>query len=381
MLAPLGRSDVRNSLSLTNNTRLGLVSDSMHLVEAVSQRLDSFVTEQRESAAPYGPVAGQLIDAAAVTLSGGKRLRARFCHTGWLAAGATPLSPEIIGVAASLEIFQAAALVHDDIIDHSDTRRGRASAHRALEASHLELGWSGDAQDFGVSGAILLGDLLVAWSDDLFEQSVDAHPNAAIARTEYARMRRDVTIGQFLDVAQESAWTTQHDSLHAGAALDIASLKSARYSVEQPLIIGAALAGGSAEQRTALRAFGHNIGIAFQMRDDVLGVFGDESQTGKPAGDDIREGKRTLLVAYTREHLDLTSQVTFDELLGDPELSVDQIQSMRATMTATGALARVEKLIAERSAAALAELEGAPIEESAKDALRRLVDAAVNRSA
>ena len=353
----------------------------MHLVEAVSQRLGRFVDDQREAAASTGPIARQLFDAAAVTLTGGKRLRAQFCHTGWLAAGGDALAADAVGVAAALEIFQAAALVHDDLIDHSDTRRGRPSAHRALETAHRDAGWSGDSEDFGISATILLGDLLVAWSDDLLESVIAEHPHAALVRAEYARMRRDVTLGQFLDVAQESAWVTQPDSEHAARALEIASLKSARYSVEQPLIIGAALAGGTPDQLASLRSFGHHIGIAFQLRDDVLGVFGDTAETGKPAGDDIREGKRTLLVAYTREQLSPDAKDRFDEALGDRDLSDNEVRRLQQEMIAAGALERVESLISESAATALGELGTAHLAEGARENLTRLAEAAIHRSA
>lgn len=353
----------------------------MHLVEAVSQRLGRFVAEQRDAAASTGPIVRQLFDAAAMTLTGGKRLRAQFCHTGWMAAGGAALADEAIAVASSLEVFQAAALVHDDLIDHSDTRRGRPSAHRALETAHRDAGWSGDSEDFGISGTILLGDLLVAWSDDLLEEAIAGHPHAPLVRSEYARMRRDVTLGQFLDVAQESAWVTQPEDEHAERALEIASLKSARYSVEQPLIIGAALAGATQAQRSSLRTFGHHIGIAFQLRDDVLGVFGNASETGKPAGDDIREGKRTLLVAYTRERLSPDAKNRFDEALGDRELSDDEVRRMQNDMTHSGALERVEDLISEHATMALRELSVAPLIESVREDLARLAEAAIHRTA
>ncbi|TXK04887.1 polyprenyl synthetase family protein [Microbacterium mitrae] len=353
----------------------------MHVMEEVSQRLGRFVADQRDVAASTGPIARQLFDAAAMTLTGGKRLRAQFCHTGWVAAGGEPYAEEAIAVASSLEIFQAAALVHDDLIDHSDTRRGRPAAHRALEIAHRDAGWSGSSEDFGVSGAILLGDLLVAWSDDLLEEAVAGHLHAPLVRAEYGRMRRDVTLGQFLDVAQESAWVTQPEAEHADRALEIASLKSARYSVEQPLIIGAALAGATEDQRSSLREFGHHIGIAFQLRDDVLGVFGDTAETGKPAGDDIREGKRTILVAYTRERLSPDAKDRFDEALGDRDLSTDEVHHIQQEMQTSGALDRVESIIEENATAALGVLATAPLQEGAREDLARLAEAAIHRRA
>jgi geranylgeranyl diphosphate synthase type I len=363
------------------------VSSILDPVGAVSQRLDTFLTAQRRSTADFGAEAELLVGAAAAALSGGKRLRGRFCIAGWRAvaevssASATP-SPDVITAAAALEVFHAAALVHDDVIDNSDTRRGRAAAHRALETSHRSAGWVGDAAAFGRSGAILLGDLLVAWSDDLFEEGIaTVDPGrASSARSEYATMRRDVTIGQFLDIAEESAFRSEPDERHAGRALRVASLKSARYSVQQPLAIGAALAGADAAQHAALAEFGHPLGMAFQLRDDVLGVFGDESETGKPSGDDLREGKRTVLIAYTREAIPLPARRIVDELVGDPDLEADQIASLQRTIVDSGALDRVEALIADYARQAERALSGARLGNAAVGDLRDLAHAATVRS-
>jgi geranylgeranyl diphosphate synthase type I len=364
------------------------VSASEAPIEAVSQRLDTFISAQRSSVAGLGDEAALLVDAAAGSLAGGKRLRARFCLAGWRAveeatgrvAGAPPES--VISAAAALEVFHAAALVHDDLIDNSDTRRGRPSAHRGLEASHRRAGWIGDAAAFGRSAAILLGDLLVAWSDDLLEEGLAAAPErATAARAEYATMRREVTLGQFLDVAEESAFASEADELHAGRALRVASLKSARYSIQQPLAIGAALAGADAGQTRALAAFGHPLGMAFQLRDDVLGVFGNERETGKPSGDDLREGKRTVLIAYARESLERPARRILDELVGDPQLDDAQIASLQRTIVDSGALERVESLIAEFAREADRALIGARLGNAAVSELRDLARAATVRVA
>ena len=354
----------------------------------VSQRLDTFFASRRSEAEEAGPEAALLIAAATAAVGGGKRLRARFCLAGWrsVATARGPVAdvpPEAIGAAAALEVFHAAALVHDDLVDNSDTRRGRPSAHRSLEAQHGDAGWSGDAAAYGRASAILLGDLLVAWSDDLLEESLaDAAPSSArTARAEYARMRRDVTIGQYLDVAEESAFRTAPDAEHAARALRVASLKSARYSVQQPLLIGATLAGADAAQRRALADFGHPLGMAFQLRDDVLGVFGDEALTGKPSGDDLREGKRTVLVAYAREALQPGPRRVLDELVGDPGLDAAQIAALQATIVESGALARVEELIAGYARDADRALAGAPLGHAAVGELRDLARAAAAREA
>ena len=356
------------------------MTSSHSVPEAVSQRLLSFLAERREHAMADSPEAALVIDAASSSLAGGKRLRARFCETGWRAVSPEIGADSIIDAASSLEIFQAAALVHDDIIDNSDTRRGRPAAHRALEAMHVSRGWAGDAAAFGRSAALLLGDLLVAWSNDLFEEALSAHPSPRPARDEYARMRRDVTLGQFLDIAQESAWVAQPDAEHADRALEVASLKSARYSVLQPLVIGASIGGAHDEQLAALRAFGLPIGLAFQLRDDVLGVFGDTALTGKPSGDDLREGKRTLLIAYAREGMDATARASLDADLGRTDLNESDVTRLQSAIIATGALQRVEERITAFMADADAALESGVLAADAVADLRALALAATART-
>ena len=353
-------------------------------IEAISQRLHTFLLEK--SSAEFGDEAAILFAAAAAAASGGKRLRARFCLAGWQAARNTDLSVatqdrSVVTAAAALELFHAAALVHDDLIDNSDTRRGKPSAHRALASAHQNALWAGNSHAFGRSAAILLGDLLVAWSDDLFEQALEGSAHAANARGEYANMRSEVTIGQFLDVAEESAYRVAPDDTHADRALRIAALKSARYSVARPLAIGAALAGAAAEQQDALAEFAHPLGIAFQLRDDVLGVFGNPAETGKPSGDDLREGKRTVLVAFAREGISTSARRIFDEMLGDPQLTPDQIGSLQRTIADSGALQRVEDVIASSARQADQALTRSELGAAAVADLRALCTAATVRVA
>ena len=335
-----------------------------------------------------GDEAALLIRAGAEAVAGGKRLRARFCLAGWRAVAGgdstadSPVPAAVIAAAGALEIFHAAALVHDDLIDNSDTRRGRPAAHRALEAEHRAAGWHGDAQAFGRAGSVLLGDLLVAWSDDLYDEALlrVSSPRAVAARAEYGRMRREVTIGQFLDIAEESSFRVAPDEQHAARALRVASLKSARYSVQQPLVIGATLGGAAPGQQQGLAAFGHAVGMAYQLRDDVLGVFGDEAVTGKPSGDDLREGKRTVLVAYTREGMDAAARARFDALLGDAGLDAAQIAGLQRAIRDTGALDRVEALIATYATEAQEALQDAPVGTGALTDLQDLARAATVRS-
>ncbi|WP_460794873.1 polyprenyl synthetase family protein [Microbacterium sp. GXF0217] len=356
------------------------------VADAIASALDQFLDRMRAESVAYGHDGRRFIDAAAATLSGGKRLRARFCHAGWTAVARasdrTAAEPESLWLlCAALEVFQAAALVHDDLIDNSDTRRGRPAAHRSLEAEHRGAGWSGDAEGFGRSGAVLLGDLLVAWSDDLLEDALRDLPNAPAVRAEYARMRRDVTTGQFLDIAEESAWSVNPLEEHAERALRVISFKSARYSVAQPLRLGALLAGADAQQLNALDGFGMPVGMAFQLRDDVLGVFGDAAVTGKPSGDDLREGKRTVLIAFTRERLAAPARTVLDEMLGDDGLDEAQIAALQATVRESGALDRVEELITDYAKTADRALTGARLDNAAVGQLRDLARAATARVA
>ncbi|WP_396657866.1 polyprenyl synthetase family protein [Microbacterium sp.] len=360
---------------------------SMAVIDAVSQRLDSFADLRRAESSEMGPEAVDFVQAGIDALRGGKRLRARFLHTGWrTVAEADGRSADpgeaVVASAAALEVFHVAALVHDDLIDNSDTRRGRPAAHRLLEAAYRDRGWRGDAGAFGRSAAILLGDLLLGWSDDLLEDGLGTVPadRAAQARTLYGRMRRGVTVGQYLDVAEESAWATTPDDEHAARALRVARFKSARYSVQQPLLIGAALAGADAGQTAALAAFGEPLGLAFQLRDDVLGVFGDASVTGKPAGDDLREGKRTVLIALARERLPAGGRHVVDELLGDPGLDQAQIATLQRTVIDSGALDRVEDLITRYVREADRALSGAQLGNAAVGELRDLARAATART-
>jgi geranylgeranyl diphosphate synthase type I len=347
--------------------------------------MERFAEDRVAEAAQLGQDAVLLAGAATAALIGGKRLRARFCLTGWRAvahaSGRTqPPSEDVIAAAGALEIFHAAALVHDDLIDNSDTRRGRPAAHRSLQSQHDAHGWHGDAAGFGRSSAILLGDLLVAWSDDLLEEGLRQSPHADHARREYARMRREVTMGQYLDLVEEAAAATVDSSEHAERALRVATYKSARYSVQQPLLIGAALAGGDQEQVDALARFGLPLGLAFQLRDDVLGVFGDAEVTGKPSGDDLREGKRTLLIAYALDSLPAGPRRTLEELLGDPQLDDEQVTYLQSTIAASGALDRVERLISDYANDADRALRGAALDNAAVGSLRDLARASVSRT-
>lgn len=363
------------------------------LVDLVHARIEEFLSERTTILRSISPDLEPLDAFSKRFLSGGKRFRALFCYWGWHAVGRPGFDPfeseperdryPVISAASALEVFHAAALVHDDIIDNSDTRRGAPAAHRLFGSLHGDSGWAGGAEDFGRASAILLGDLLLGWSDELLDEGLAAVADrqaARAARAEFNRMRTEVMAGQYLDILEERAWLTQPDSEQRTRAERVIVFKSAKYSIEAPLTIGGAIAGATSTQLTALRDFGLPLGIAYQLRDDLLGVFGDPEVTGKPSGDDLREGKRTMLVAIARERLAPGQRRLLDELLGDAELDAEQVRMLQHTITDCGAVDEVERLIADNLARATAVLADAPFSREARAELGSLAKAVTRRS-
>ncbi len=336
--------------------------------------------------------AESLTHVASSLVSGGKRFRARLAYWGWRAAlthGDLAVDPDtdpgldrVVTLATGLELFHAAALVHDDIIDNSDTRRGTPSAHRQFHAHHREKGYAGSGVDYGSSSAILLGDLLLAWADDQFLRTALSlsEQDRDIFATELRTMRQDVTVGQFLDNHDTVAWASIPLDEAVDRAQRVVIYKSAKYSVEAPLALGAITASASPALLSALRGFAVPLGFAFQLRDDILGVFGDPEVTGKPAGDDLREGKRTVLLAIARQRADRSTRETLDEIIGDHNLGDDQIAMIRTTLTTTGALDEVESLIARSRERALRVLDDMGVDGAVDRELRTLASALTERA-
>jgi geranylgeranyl diphosphate synthase, type I len=369
------------------------VAHGSRLVDLVQARIEEFLSERTTILRSISPDLEPLDAFSKRFLSGGKRFRALFCYWGWHAVGRAGFDPfeseperdrfPVISAASALEVFHAAALVHDDIIDNSDTRRGAPAAHRLFGSLHGDSGWAGGAEDFGRASAILLGDLLLGWSDELLDEGLATLADrlaARAARAEFNRMRTEVMAGQYLDILEERAWLTQPDSEQRTRAERVIVFKSAKYSIEAPLTIGGAIAGATSTQLTALRDFGLPLGIAYQLRDDLLGGFGDPEITGKPSGDDLREGKRTMLVAIARERLAPGQRRLLDELLGDPELDAEQVRMLQRTITDCGAVDEVERLIADNLARATAVLADAPFSREARAELGSLATAVTRRS-
>ncbi len=363
------------------------------LVDLVHERIEDFLVERSSILRSISPDLDPLDAFSRRFLSGGKRFRALFCYWGWeavAARGFDPFAPEggrdrfpVISAAAALEVFHAAALVHDDLIDNSDTRRGAPAAHRLFESLHVESGWTGSEAEFGRAAAILFGDLLLGWSDELLDEGLSALTDRAAARSaraEFVRMRSEVTAGQYLDILEERAWITKPDSEQRLRAERVIVFKAAKYSVEAPLTIGGAIAGATGAQLDALRAFGLPLGIAYQLRDDLLGVYGDPEVTGKPSGDDLREGKRTMLIAIARERLGPGQRRLLDELLGDSELAPEQVRMLQRTISECGAVDEVERLIEVNLVTATAALADAPISRDARAELGSLAKAVTRRA-
>lgn len=321
-------------------------ADDLDFRTRIDHTLAAFVDRQRSVFAGMGPDLDVIADAAIAFVEGGKRLRPQFCFAGWLVAGGAPDEPGIIAPAASLEWLQGSALVHDDLMDGSDTRRGRPSVHRAFEARHRAEQRVGDPAGFGTSAAVLLGDLMLSWCDEMFRESALPTVPAALAYLDLCKT--EVVAGQFLDVVGQT-----RAILSVEEAMRVVRFKSAKYTVERPLHMGAALAGADSSLIELLSAVALPLGEAFQLRDDVLGVFGDPSVTGKPAGDDLREGKRTVLIARAHELTDDAGRRLLSDGLGTPG-GVDPLTDLIAT---SGALDAVEADISRLESAADAAID------------------------
>lgn len=345
--------------------------------EAIEEHVKTFMDQQRHDLSRVSHRTNALVDAISLLSSGGKRLRPIFALWGALAAGGDANDERLLTLGTALELFQAAALIHDDIIDHSDTRRGQPAVHRKLEALHRENEWNRSASEFGIAGAILAGDIALALSETLFNQ-VNA---GAKARELFDEMRTQVMAGQYLDVLAEQTGSQLTPDEAAENAWTIVTYKAARYSAEKPTLLGAALAGADQELLDGLSAFSLPAGQAFQLRDDELGVFGDPAQTGKPAGDDIREGKRTLLIALTRQQISEEQQAWLESVLGREDLDDSTIEEVRELIRNSGAAEDHARQIDALYDEAMTALDALDIPEQAREGLRSVAAAAVRRHA
>ncbi|MFD5827215.1 polyprenyl synthetase family protein [Lentzea sp. NPDC060358] len=310
-------------------------------------------------------------------LAGGKRIRPTFAWWGWRAAGGSTHVDAVVRAMVALEMLQCCALVHDDVMDRSATRRGKLAVHESFAARHRHQRWAGSSRQYGDSAAILVGDLALAWADDALVSAGLPAEVLSRAWAPWQAMRTEMIMGQHLDLL---AVARREESLEH--AVRVAALKTAAYTVERPLHLGAALAGADEEVVDCLRAYGHDIGVAFQLRDDLMGVFGDASVTGKPVGEDLREGKRTPLmsIALSRAQDRPAAQRLLRRCLETGAVSDRTVDEVRSLLIELGAVAAVEEHIDRLAVSGLAALDRAVIDDEARHELVRLANRAVART-
>ncbi|WP_375487248.1 polyprenyl synthetase family protein [uncultured Mycobacterium sp.] len=339
--------------------------------QAVLAHIADFVAERCVELDDAGvDVAGDILTEF---VAGGKCLRSTFMYLGWLAG--TFSSDAALRAAASLELLQAFALLQDDVMDASPSRRGRPAAHVQFSRWHRDSGLSGSSQRFGESAAILLGDLCLIWAEQMLRESGVAPRPRQQAWPRYDAMRTELAIGQFADLASDA-----RDLPTMEAVLDIARRKSGNYTVRRPLEIGAAMAGCGDRTMSGLGRYGAAVGEAFQLRDDVLGVFGLTSTTGKPSGGDLIERKPTSVVMAAHQLADAPTRRQLTELMNSDDIDDGALERWRALIVATGAVQWVEEMIARRVESARNELGHMDVDESVRSALDNMAVECTDRT-
>jgi geranylgeranyl diphosphate synthase type I len=335
--------------------------------------------------AAFGDVLGGLVRGP------GKRLRPAFVYWGYRAAGGAPTGPDAdaaLRVGCAVEFLHACALICDDLMDGSAVRRGEPAAHIRLAGPDGRHGWPGPRAGFGRAAALVLGLQAFAWADAaLCDAGLRPERLAAVLRL-FTRLRTEVIGGQYLDLVHaerglvppgtRAAREARPVADQIGTAERIIRYKSAKYTVERPLQLGAAVT--AAGEESFLSGYGLPLGEAFQLRDDVLGVFGDPGVTGKPAGEDIREGKQTLLLVLARQMAGPAGQRVIETVPGNPAATDADIAGVRTALAGCGALDAVERRIAGLVRQARAALEadvGVPAD--ARGALLQLAGQATRR--
>ena len=344
--------------------------------DAVEIELSKFLREQtaflQAISGDLSPVSTAL---SSFLLDSGKRLRPLFAYSGYLSTGAEISAPDIKAI-ASLELLQACALIHDDLMDGSDTRRGKPSIHRHFESIHVQDELEGFAPAYGLAAAVLLGDLALVWSSQMLNEAGLTQQQLHDVSPIHDEMRVELMAGQFLDIHEQTQKTTDLQR-----SIKIARYKSGKYTIERPLHIGLALSGRqSPELIAALSAYGLPLGEAFQYRDDLLGVFGEPNDTGKPSGDDLREGKRTVLIALTDLESSDSMRQEIKKYFGDPDLDADGVSIVQEIITSSGARQKLESMIDQLTEEALRAADNELISEQADSLLRELAKIATKRS-
>ncbi len=300
--------------------------------------------------------------------AGGKRLRPAFCYLGFIGVGGDENSAKLVDAQAALELLHASALLHDDVIDGSQTRRGEPTSHARYTKTHKDNSWASEARRFGEGAAVLIGDLAFVYADQLMDIA-----NNDVVKI-WNEMRVELNIGQYLDLLGSA-----QRERRLVKAERVSRYKSGKYTIERPLHLGATLAASALTSQLlpSLSKYGLPLGDAFQMRDDVLGAFDfadtDKNLTGKPVGDDLREGKPTPLLAMAFERADSVQRKVLD-LVGSVDISDQDVSDIQEVIKQTGALVALEAKISALTAEAIAGVKQAPITQSAKDSLIELAE-------
>lgn len=353
------------------------------LLEALREKLDRelhvWLEAKRRAAAEAGSLEMlELIDGVGqLVVQGGKRVRPALVYHAYRACGGAA-DGEVLPLALATELLHTYLLIHDDIMDHAEVRRGQPAAHVRFRNAHRQRGFHGDARDFGLSVAILLGDLAHSWAVEL--ASCAAAGRHELARC-FAAMSEEVIGGQYLEllVAQRRGIPEQGSAPEEGSAREeeltrVLRLKSGRYTAERPVQLGAILAGGGPEALAALSRYGAAVGEAFQLQDDLLGMFGKAETVGKPVGDDLREGKYTFLIHHALSAATPEQREILEEALGDPGVTADEVARVQRILEETGARARVDAMIQDRLRAARLALEGGGLRQEGRLFLEGLLD-------
>ena len=349
-------------------------SDIKLIRSEINQALAEFIKQENKYLATIGSELDPVAEALEkFLLDSGKRLRPLFAYVGLIGAAAQP-TKQLISAISSLELVHVCALIHDDVMDASDTRRGAPAIHKAFEALHNNQKLSGSSEQFGISAAILLGDLALVWSAKMLHQSGIDGETLIRSLPMYDEMRVELMAGQYLDVYEQALASESVER-----SLKVARYKSGKYTIERPLHFGAALGSGNQNLFKAYSNYGLPLGEAFQLPDDILGIFGDPQETGKPAGDDLREGKRTVLLAKVMELADAGQKAEISSTLGNQNLEIAQVDKVREIFIATGALSQVEELISTLTSSAQSALEHGEIDPMAKSALTQLLTIVTQR--
>lgn len=354
------------------------ITDAVWFRNTLHNRMQEMLLEYQQRAGNIAESAEPLVTSIVELVQGGKRLRALLAWWGWQGAGGDADDPRIIDAGVALELFQAAALIHDDILDRSDTRRGQASVHKKFQNLHDDNRWVQDGTHFGISAGILAGDLALGLSEEIFSTTADATAFAAPARDAFHAMRFEVMTGQYLDILAE-AHIPDDPEVALERARTVLQYKSAHYSAVWPFELGGVLAGADETTLSTYRDFSLPLGMAFQLGDDLLGVFGDPELTGKPSGDDLIEGKRTELVAHALKSLDREDAQMLNNFLMHPAQSPHSVQELQELLERSGARATVEAEIERLGLETREALGSLAIADDVKIGLDDLVSGLIGR--